>query len=307
MLLVLDGHGSHITIDVIEYARANDIYLLCLPSHTSHILQPLDIGVFKPFKSFFSKACRQYMAKNPGRVITEEILASVVGSAIAQSHTPLNILGGFKKAGIFPFNPGEVSDRQLAPSKALKKPTSEAHSFSPEQIKLFEQRFKEGYDLPDPAYLAWKSANHSSPESVSSANAATSNSITSPVSVGDTSSHKSSEEVLNELLTLPQPLSIGSGQSKKKAVNTKAIEITDDDVLQEMKDKEHADAEDKKKKEENKVERERRKKRRLDENERRKLDQVQKRLERAKKRRGNPRKKILKNPKSPNRFVQDIQ
>ena len=283
VLLVLDGHGSHITIDVIEYARSNDIYLLCLPSHTSHILQPLDIGVFKSFKSFFSKACRQYMAENPGRVITEDILASVVGSAIAQSHTPLNILGGFKKAGIFPFNPGEVSDRQLAPSKALKKPTSEAHSFSPEQIKLFEQWFKEGYDLPDPAYLAWKSANHSSPESVSSANAATSNSITSPVSVGDTSSHKSSEEVLNELLTLPQPLSIGSGQSKKKAVNTKAIEITDDDVLQEMKDKEHANAEDKKKKEENKVERERRKKKRLDENEGRKLDQEQKRLERAKK------------------------
>ena len=292
VLLVLDGHGSHITIDVIEHARSNDIHLLCLPSHTSHILQRLDIVVFKPFKSFFSKACRQYMAKNPGRVITEDIFASVVGSAIAQSHTPLNILGGFKKAGIFPFNPGEVSDRQLAPSKALKKSTSEAHSFSPEQIKLFEQRFKEGYDLPDPAYLAWTSANHSSPESVSSANAATSNSITSPVSVGDTSSHKSSEEVLNDLLTLPQPLSIGSGQSKKKAVNTKAIEITDDDVLREMKDKEHADAEDKKKKEENKVEREHRKKKRFDENERRKLDQEQKRLERAKKRRGNQRKKF---------------
>ena len=67
VLLVLDGHGSHITIDVIEYARSKEIHLLCLPSHTSHILQPLDVGVFKSFKSFFSKACRQYMAKNPGR------------------------------------------------------------------------------------------------------------------------------------------------------------------------------------------------------------------------------------------------
>ena len=151
-------------------------------------------------------------------MITEDILASVVGSAIAQSHTPLNILGGFKKARIFPFNPGEVSDRQLASSKALKKLTSEAHSFSPEQIKLFEQRFKEGYDLPDPAYLAWTSANHSSPESVSSANAATSNSITSPVSVGDTSSHKSSEEVLNDLLTLPQPLSISSVRQRRQSI-----------------------------------------------------------------------------------------
>ena len=42
------------------------------------------------------------MAKNPGRVITEDILATVVGDVFAQSHTPLNILGGFKKSGIYP-------------------------------------------------------------------------------------------------------------------------------------------------------------------------------------------------------------
>ena len=33
--------------------------------------------------------------------------------------TPLNILSGFKKCGIQPLNPGEVSDRSLAPSKAV--------------------------------------------------------------------------------------------------------------------------------------------------------------------------------------------
>ena len=57
VLLVLDGHGSHFTIDVIEYARANEIHMPCLPSHMSHVLQPLDVGVFKSFKSFFFKVC----------------------------------------------------------------------------------------------------------------------------------------------------------------------------------------------------------------------------------------------------------
>ena len=47
--LVLDGHGSHITSDVIEFVQSNNIHLLCLPSHTSHILQSLDVGVFKAF------------------------------------------------------------------------------------------------------------------------------------------------------------------------------------------------------------------------------------------------------------------
>ena len=96
------------------------------------------------------------MAKNPGRVVTEDVLAALVGEAFAQSHTPLNILGGFKKTGIYPFNPGEVSDRQLAPSMALRKPMPQVPTFSPEQTAQFEVRYKEGYDVQDTTYLAWK-------------------------------------------------------------------------------------------------------------------------------------------------------
>ena len=304
VLLVLDGHGSHITIDVIEYARSKEIHLLCLPSHTSHILQPLDVGVFKSFKSFFSKACRQYMAKNPGRVITKDILATVAGDAFAQSHTPLNILGGFKKSGIYPFNPGQVSDRQLAPSKALVKPSPQPPTFSPEQIELFEQRYAEGYDVPDPTYLAWKSVNYPSPESVvstttaisspgSSASAiagtctcmstvhtATSPSITSSVSSSSVKTNQSSEEVLSDLLTLPQPPPPKTSQ-RKKAVNHKATEITDPAVLQELKDKQLPAAEAKKEKEEKKLERERKaNERKLEE--RKKLEREKKALEKAK-------------------------
>ena len=36
-------------------------------------------------------------SKSPGQVVTKNILAALVGDAFAESHTPLNILGGFKK------------------------------------------------------------------------------------------------------------------------------------------------------------------------------------------------------------------
>ena len=54
-----------ITLDVIELACKNDIHLLCLPSHSSHILQPLDIGVFKSFKTHYPKACQKYIVNKP--------------------------------------------------------------------------------------------------------------------------------------------------------------------------------------------------------------------------------------------------
>ena len=45
VLLLLDGHASHVSIEVIELARSNDVHMLCLPTHTTHILQPIDVGV----------------------------------------------------------------------------------------------------------------------------------------------------------------------------------------------------------------------------------------------------------------------
>ena len=52
-LLILDGHSSYVTLDVVERARVVGLYLLTLPLHYSHTMQPLDVAVFKPFKATF--------------------------------------------------------------------------------------------------------------------------------------------------------------------------------------------------------------------------------------------------------------
>ena len=106
----------HVSIEAIEFARSNEIHILCLPAHTTHMLQPLDVGVFKSFKAFYYKACRKQIAEHLHRVITTEQIARLVEIAWPQALTPLNIMSGFKKCGIYPLNPGEVTDRQLAPS-----------------------------------------------------------------------------------------------------------------------------------------------------------------------------------------------
>lgn len=55
-------------LDFPESAKFG-VHLLCLPSHTTHVLQPLDVGMFTSFKRNFSKACSKYLAAHPGRVI----------------------------------------------------------------------------------------------------------------------------------------------------------------------------------------------------------------------------------------------
>jgi len=54
-LLILDGHGSHVTFEPIEQAQEFGLDMITLPSHTSNALQPLVVAYFKPFKIVFRK------------------------------------------------------------------------------------------------------------------------------------------------------------------------------------------------------------------------------------------------------------
>ena len=46
--MILDGHNSHVNLEVLHQAREAGLDMGTLSSHTSHALQPLDVAVFKP-------------------------------------------------------------------------------------------------------------------------------------------------------------------------------------------------------------------------------------------------------------------
>ena len=54
VMLVQDGHKSHMTVDLIDLAHANNVILFNLSPHTTHATQPLDKNIFKPLKSAFA-------------------------------------------------------------------------------------------------------------------------------------------------------------------------------------------------------------------------------------------------------------
>ncbi|XP_065651213.1 uncharacterized protein LOC136079405 [Hydra vulgaris] len=50
VVLILDNHETHMSINFIDLASDNGAIVLTIPPHTSHKLQPLDIVVYGPFK-----------------------------------------------------------------------------------------------------------------------------------------------------------------------------------------------------------------------------------------------------------------
>ena len=71
LLLLLDGHSSHFQLEVIRYVKTSEVIVFCLPPHTTHASQPLDVAVFGPLKQHWTNSCHKYMQKNPGKGITK--------------------------------------------------------------------------------------------------------------------------------------------------------------------------------------------------------------------------------------------
>ena len=102
---------------MIDCARKNNIILLCLPPHTTHALQALDVSVFKSLKSHFSKALRAWCFTKKDFVVTKRDFARVVKEPYESSFSVTNIKSGFAKCGIYPLNCRAIPQLKMLPSE----------------------------------------------------------------------------------------------------------------------------------------------------------------------------------------------
>ena len=69
VVMFFDGHYSHMSIG---------IHLFCLPPNTTHILQPLDVGVFGPVKTAWRKILKDYKVRTRASNITKDVFPSLI-------------------------------------------------------------------------------------------------------------------------------------------------------------------------------------------------------------------------------------
>lgn len=122
VLLLLDGHSSHKSLNVLEYAKKNGIVLFCFPAHCSHRVQPLDVGFFGPLQIYYDQEIQLWLRQNPGRIVTDFQIAGLFKNAFLKSATPANAINSFFKTGISPFNPNIFEDWMFAPSLTTDEP-----------------------------------------------------------------------------------------------------------------------------------------------------------------------------------------
>ncbi|KAJ8969389.1 hypothetical protein NQ314_001788 [Rhamnusium bicolor] len=107
ILLLLDGHKSHIGMDLYNLCTQKGIMLYCLLPNATHILQPCDVSVFKSIKVHWKEIVRQHKHKTT-KSITKNTFIPLFKKAYEQGVQPSIIKHGFRKCGIFPFDADAV-------------------------------------------------------------------------------------------------------------------------------------------------------------------------------------------------------
>ena len=124
-ILICDGFGTHETIEMLEYCFENNIILCRLPSHTSHELQPCDVAVFAPLKAAYRGQVDR-LERAGTNTIGKEHFTSLYSPSRERALTK-NILAGWAKCGLGPFNPDRVlKDTPKPPAKLTIPKADEA-------------------------------------------------------------------------------------------------------------------------------------------------------------------------------------
>lgn len=156
LLLLLDSHSSHEVLEVLELAKEQNIHIMALPPHTTQRLQPLDTNIFMPFKAKYNEACNIFINENPNKVIDKHSFPLMLNKAWIVFGSADMIQKSFRTTGIYPCNPGAISEDAFTPANALSRPflsPDAPPSASDAQLSESSERLNQNVAAEDPSRL----------------------------------------------------------------------------------------------------------------------------------------------------------
>ena len=116
VVLFFDGHHSHISVSIVKYCKENNVHLMLLPSNTTHVLQPLDVGVYGPLKQAWKRILAEYKLETRAGSIGKEEFPQLLHKLWKTSFKPQHLQGGFRETGLFPLSYSAIPTWKLAPA-----------------------------------------------------------------------------------------------------------------------------------------------------------------------------------------------
>ncbi|KAJ8869551.1 hypothetical protein PR048_028542 [Dryococelus australis] len=101
ILLIMDGHPTHLDMNTAQFSRRTDIMIIKLPAHTTDVLQPLDKTYFQSLKNSWEKKLVSWYRDN-NRKLQKNEFVNLLCEVWTEGLKPENIISGFRSTGIYP-------------------------------------------------------------------------------------------------------------------------------------------------------------------------------------------------------------
>ena len=88
-------------MSLVKACMDAQVILICLPPHTSHALQPLDVGVFKPMKDQWRLILKRWYRESKHKAVTNTVFPTLI-KKLWDAAKPEWAMKGFSGAGIIP-------------------------------------------------------------------------------------------------------------------------------------------------------------------------------------------------------------
>jgi len=125
VILYVDGHSSLFSLPLIKFCAENKIELVKLCSNSTHILQPLDVGLLNPLKDAYKKVNKNWRIQNDVVDFKKSMFAPVLKLTLLSEDFSDHIINGFKTCGLSPFDPNAINYDILEKKKKRKADDSE--------------------------------------------------------------------------------------------------------------------------------------------------------------------------------------
>ncbi|XP_055716730.1 uncharacterized protein LOC129810343 [Phlebotomus papatasi] len=104
VVLYLDGHSSHLTMELSDFCKEKQIEIICLPPNATHLVQPLDTAFFHPLKGMFKRCVTDWRLRNQGQVMKSPEFGNVLARAVSMLDVKKIATNGFRGCGLVPFD-----------------------------------------------------------------------------------------------------------------------------------------------------------------------------------------------------------
>lgn len=122
VLLILDNHNSHATLEACDLAKENHVVMLSIPPHSSHRLQPLDVAFYSPLKRAYNKECNLHIKSRNLEKITPYDIAGLFNKAYTRVASIEKGVSSFQATGIYPMDPEIFCDDDFIDEEARSVP-----------------------------------------------------------------------------------------------------------------------------------------------------------------------------------------